>query len=68
LQRVERRRIWPFGNGHKEIELTFSRQHLSDVDMEEPDGVALELLALGFAALHVRQPRDTMSSQASMQG
>ena len=55
-------------NAHKEIELAFGRLHLGDVNMEEPYGVALELLALGLVALHVRQPRDTMSLQASMQG
>jgi len=34
--------------------------------MEEPDGVALELLALGFVAFDIRQARDAMSLQAPM--
>ncbi len=47
-------------NAHKKVELAFGRLYLGDVDMEEADGVALELLALGLIAIHVRQPRDTM--------
>jgi len=39
-------------NAYKEIELAFNRLHLGDVDAEEPDGVALELLALGLVALY----------------
>ena len=45
-------------NAHKKIELAFSRLHLGNVDVEEPDGVALELLALGLVTFDIRQPRD----------
>ena len=48
-------------NAHKEIELAFGRLHLGDVDMEEPYGVALELLSLGLVALDIRQARDAVS-------
>jgi hypothetical protein len=36
--------------------------------MEEPDGLAIELLALGLVAIKIRLPRDAMPLQASMQG
>ncbi len=54
-------------NAHKEIELAFSRLHLGDVDMEEPYGVALELLALGLVTCDIRQSRESMSLQAPVQ-
>lgn len=54
-------------NPHKEIELAFGRLHLGDVDMEEPYGVALELLALRLVALDVRQTGDAVTLQAPMQ-
>ncbi len=54
-------------NAHKEIELTFSRLHLGDVDMEKPDGVAFELLALGLVTLDIRKTRDPIQLQAAMQ-
>ena len=54
-------------NAHIEIELTFSRLHLGNVDMEEPDGVALELLSLRFVALDVRKTGDDVPLQAPMQ-
>jgi hypothetical protein len=40
----------------------------ASIAYQPTDGVALELLALGLVALHVRQQRDTLSLQASMQG
>jgi hypothetical protein len=54
-------------NAHKEIELTFSRLHLGNVDMEEHDGVALELLALGLVALDIWKTGDAVPLQAPMQ-
>ena len=54
-------------DAHKEIELAFSRLHLGDVDMEGPDGVALELLAPGLVAFDIRQSRDPMSLQTPVQ-
>ena len=47
-------------NAYKEIELTFSRLHLGNVDMEEADGVALELLALGLVAFDIRKAGDAV--------
>ena len=52
----------------EEVELAFSCLHLGDVDVEEANGVALELLTLGLVAIDIRQPRDAMSLQATMQG
>ena len=54
-------------NAHQEIELTFSRLHLGDVDMEAHDGVALELLALGLVALDIWKTGDAVPLQAPMQ-
>ena len=54
-------------NAHKEIELAFSRLYLGDVDMEKPDGVAFELLALGLVTLDIQKTRDPMPLQAAMQ-
>jgi hypothetical protein len=34
----------------EEKELALGRLHLNDVDVKEPDGVALELLPLGFVS------------------
>ncbi len=53
-------------NAYKEIELAFGRLHLCDVDMEEPYGVALELLSLGLVAFAIRQARDAVSLKAPM--
>ena len=39
----------------EEKELSLSRLHLGDVDVEEPGGVAFELLAFGLVAFDVRQ-------------
>ncbi len=54
-------------NAHKEIELTFSRLHLGNVDVKEPDALALELLALGLVALDIRKTGDAVPLQAPMQ-
>ncbi len=54
-------------NAHEEIELPFSFLHLGDIDVEEPDGVALELLALGLVALDIRKTGDAAPLQAPMQ-
>jgi hypothetical protein len=67
LQRVERRRTWRPVDADEEVELSFGGLHLGDVDVKEPDGVALELLPLGLVALDIRQPRDAMALQAAMQ-
>ncbi len=41
----------------KEIQLAFSGLHFGDVDMKEPDGVAIELLTLWFVAFDIGQAR-----------
>ena len=55
-------------NAHKEIELSLSRLDFSNINVEETNGVALELLAFGLIALDIRQARDAMSQQAAVQG
>jgi len=51
----------------EQTELPFTGLHFRDVDVEEPDRIALELLPLGFVSLDIRQTRNSMSLQASMQ-
>ena len=41
-------------NGHEEIEPAFRRLHFGDIDVEEADGVALELLTPGFVTRDLR--------------
>ncbi len=43
-------------DAHEEVELALGSLHLGNVDVEEPDGVALELLPLGLVTLDIRQP------------
>ena len=54
-------------NAHEEKELPFSCLHLGDIDVEEPDGGALELLALRLVALDIRKTGDAVPLQAPMQ-
>lgn len=54
-------------NGYEEVELAFGGLHLSDVDVEVADRVALELLLRGDVARDLRQARDVMALQAAMQ-
>ncbi len=51
----------------KEIELSLHRLNFSNINVEEADGVALELMALRLVPVDFRQARDTMSLQAAMQ-
>jgi len=53
-------------NADEEIELSLASLHLSDVDVEEADRVALELLPRRLVACDVRQARDAMPLQAPM--
>jgi hypothetical protein len=48
-------------------ELALGGLHLGNIDVEEADGVAFELLALGFVAFDIRQARDTVTLQTPMQ-
>lgn len=41
-------------NAYKEIELALGGLNLGNVDVEEPDGLALELLSPRFVALDIR--------------
>ena len=54
-------------DAHEEVELSLDGLHLGNVDVEEPDGVALELLALGLVTLDIRLARDAVTLQAAMQ-
>ena len=54
-------------NRHKEIELTLIGAHLGDIGMEVSDGIAFELLAFRFVALHIGQPGYPMALKAAMQ-
>ena len=51
----------------EQIELAFSGLHFSDVDMKVADWVALEDFLRGFVAFDLRQPRDTVSLETTMQ-
>jgi hypothetical protein len=52
---------------HEEIQPSFLRTDLSDIDVEVADGIGLELTLLGFAIFNIRQPRDTVALEAAMQ-
>ncbi len=51
----------------EEKELSLSGLHLGDVDVKEPDGVALELLPPGLVSLDIRQARNAMTLKAPVQ-
>jgi len=53
-------------NADEEVELALCGLNLGDVDVEEADRVALELLALRLVAADVRQARDAMPLQAAV--
>jgi len=55
-------------NADKEIEFALSGLHLGDVNVEEADRVALELLALRLVAADIWQARDAMPLQAAVKG
>ncbi len=54
-------------DGHEEVELAFGRSHLSQIDMEEADRIAVELLPPGLVSLHLWQPADAMPFQTTVQ-
>ena len=54
-------------NACEHVELAFSSLNLGDVDMEQADGVAFELLALRLVTFHIRQARDAMPLKAPLQ-
>ncbi|MFN7050743.1 MAG: hypothetical protein ACK4NH_01395 [Gemmobacter sp.] len=55
-------------NADKGKALAFGCLHLGNVDVKDPDGVALENLALGSVALDMRQTREAMSLRTPLQG
>ena len=52
---------------YKEKELALVSLHLGNVDVEDADGVALELVPLGFVAFDCWQPLDPMTLDAPVQ-
>ena len=54
-------------NADKEIELAFNGLHFGDVDMKEPDRVALELLPLWFVPFDIGQARYAVPPEAPVQ-
>ena len=52
---------------HEEIELSFRRLHLGDVDVKEADRLALKLFLCRSVAFDVRQSADAMALQAATQ-
>ena len=64
----ERPRLGGAVDRDEEIELALRRLHFGDVDVEEADRIGLEL-ALGRSfAFDLRQPRDSMTLEATMKG
>lgn len=55
-------------DSHKEIELALFCPDLGNVDVEEADRVAFELLLLRLVTFDIRQARYSMPLQTSMQG
>ena len=51
----------------EQVELALCRSNLSDVDMEIADRVGLEFSFLGARVFDVRQARDAMPFQTTMQ-
>ena len=54
-------------DANEEIELAIGRLNLCNINMKEPDWVALELLPPRLVPLDIRQPRDAVSLQAPVQ-
>lgn len=54
-------------NADEQVKLPFGGLHLGDVDVKEPDGVALELLPSGLVSLDIRKARNAMTLKAPVQ-
>lgn len=52
----------------EQVKLASGSLHLSDIDVEEADGMALEALTLWLVALDVRQAGNVVPLETSMQG
>ena len=48
-------------DANEQVELALGGLHLGNVDVEEPDGIPLELLALRLVTFDIRQARDAMT-------
>jgi hypothetical protein len=53
-------------NGHEQVEPSFLRVHLGDVDVEVADGISLKPLLGRLGTRHLRQAADTMALQTAM--
>ncbi|BEU99358.1 hypothetical protein NSDW_04530 [Novosphingobium olei] len=51
----------------EQVQLAFGSLHLSDINVNEANQLALEALTLWLVALDVRQARDAVQLQASVQ-
>ena len=67
LQRVARRQTWPFGQCPQRERACPGGLHLGNTNVEEADGVALELLPSRLVVFDIRQARDAMTLQAPVQ-
>ena len=54
-------------DANEQKQFALSSLHFGNIDMEEADEVAFELLPLRLAASHVRQSRDTVALKTPMQ-
>ena len=54
-------------DANEQKQFALSSLHFGNIDMEEADGVAFELMPLWLVASHVRQSRDAVTLQAPMQ-
>ena len=55
-------------DAYEQVELALGGLHLRDIDVEETDWVALELLPVRFLPLDVRQAGNAMALQVPVQG
>src|SRR5258708_25237446 len=53
-------------DGHEEVEFAFGRSHFRQIDMEEADRIAVELLPPGLVAFHLGRPADAMAFQPTV--
>ena len=51
----------------EEMDLALGRLHVCDINVKEPDRIALELLAPQLVPGHIRQARNAMPVQAPVQ-
>ena len=54
-------------DGHEEVELALSGPHLGQVDVEEADRIAVELLPPGLVTFHLGQTADAMAFETTVQ-